>query len=128
MIAYTTFGTNDLARAKAFYDSLFSSIGIKRLMDWGEQGCAWGRSYTEPMFGVLTPYDKQPATFGNGTMISIGCQSEAEVNALHAAALAMGGKDEGAPGPRSEGFYAAYFRDLDGNKLNGFYMAQGAAQ
>jgi catechol 2,3-dioxygenase-like lactoylglutathione lyase family enzyme len=125
MIAYTSFGTNDLPRAKDFYDQVFATIGVKRLMDWGPQGCAWGNSYNEPMFGVLTPYNKEPATVGNGTMISILCKSEAEVNALHAKALTLGGKDEGAPGPRGEGFYAGYFRDLDGNKLNGFFMASG---
>jgi predicted enzyme related to lactoylglutathione lyase len=122
MIAYTTLGTNDLPRAKQFYDELFSAIGIKRLMDWGEQGAAWGPDMQSPMFGILTPYDKQAATVGNGVMISIGCGSKEQVDALHAKALALGGKDEGAPGPRSEGFYAAYFRDLDGNKLNGFFM------
>jgi catechol 2,3-dioxygenase-like lactoylglutathione lyase family enzyme len=125
MISYTTLGTNDLPRARAFYDQLFAAIGIKRLMDWGEGGSAWGRSYSEPMFGVLTPYNKQPATVGNGTMISIACASEAEVNRLHAKAMELGGADEGAPGPRGEGFYAGYFRDLDGNKLNGFFMQQG---
>jgi catechol 2,3-dioxygenase-like lactoylglutathione lyase family enzyme len=123
MIAYTCFGTNDLPRAKAFYDQLFAAIGIKRIMEWGEQGAAWGPDFSQPMFGVLTPYNKEPATFGNGTMISILCKSEAEVQALYAKAIELGGKDEGGPGPRSEGFYAAYFRDLDGNKMNGFYMA-----
>ncbi len=122
MIAYTCLGTNDLPRAKAFYDALFAAIGIKRLMDWGEQGAAWGPDFAQPMFGVLTPYDKKAATVGNGTMISVLCKSEEEVRALHAKALELGGLDEGAPGPRSEGFYAGYFRDLDGNKLNGFYM------
>jgi len=122
MIAYTCLGTNDLPRAKAFYDALFAAIGIKRLMDWGEQGAAWGPDFSQPMFGVLTPYDKKAATVGNGTMISVLCKSEEEVRALHAKALELGGRDEGAPGPRSEGFYAGYFRDLDGNKLNGFYM------
>ncbi len=127
MIAYTCLGTNDLPRAKGFYDALFAAIGIKRPMDWGEQGAAWGPDFSQPMFGVLRPYDKKPATVGNGTMISILCKSEEQVRALHAAALELGGRDEGAPGPRSEGFYAGYFRDLDCNKLNGFFMAAPAA-
>lgn len=122
MIAYTCLGTNDLERARSFYDALFESIGIGRLMDWGEQGSAWGTDFTRPLFGVLTPWDRQPASVGNGTMVAIACGSPAQVDALHARALALGGTDEGAPGPRSEGFYAGYFRDLDGNKLNGFFM------
>jgi catechol 2,3-dioxygenase-like lactoylglutathione lyase family enzyme len=125
MISYTTVGTNDLDRARTFYDALFSAIGVKRLADWGDAGSGWGKSFAEPVFGVMKPFNKAPATVGNGVMISIGCKSEAEVNALHAKAIALGGADEGAPGLRGEGFYAAYFRDLDGNKLNGFYMSSG---
>jgi catechol 2,3-dioxygenase-like lactoylglutathione lyase family enzyme len=120
MIAYTTFGTNDLPRALAFYDALFEAIGIKRLADWGEQGSCWGSDWTSPMFGVLKPFDGNAASAGNGTMISIACKSPEAVQALHAKALALGGKDEGAPGPRGPKFYAGYFRDLDGNKMNGF--------
>ena len=122
MIAYTTLGTNDLTRARAFYDALFASVEYKRLMDWGDGGSAWGKSFDQPMFGVLKPFDGNAATVGNGVMISILCTSEAQVQTLHAKALALGGKDEGAPGQRGDGFYAAYFRDLDGNKLNAFLV------
>lgn len=121
MIGYTTIGTNDLPRAAAFYDELFSIIGAKRTMDFG-RGIAWGVSPTTPGFGVTQPFDGQPATVGNGVMIALVVDSKDKVNALHAKALALGGKDEGAPGPRGEGFYAGYFRDLDGNKLNAFYI------
>lgn len=120
MIAYTTFGTNDLPRALAFYDALFETMGIKRLADFGENGACWGPDWAQPSFGVMKPFNKEPATVGNGTMISIACKSPEQVQALHAKALALGGKDEGAPGPRGSQFYAGYFRDLDGNKLNGF--------
>jgi predicted enzyme related to lactoylglutathione lyase len=119
MIGYTTLGTNDLPRAMAFYDELFAVIGIKRMMDFGN-GYAWGTGMDKPGFGVMKPYNKAPATVGNGVMIALVVDSQDKVKALHAKALALGGSDEGAPGPRGEGFYAAYFRDLDGNKLNAF--------
>nr|WP_316641689.1 VOC family protein [uncultured Roseateles sp.] len=119
MIGYTTLGTNDLPRAAAFYDELFAVIGIKRMMDFG-RGYAWGVAMDKPGFGVMIPFDGQAATVGNGVMVALVVNSKDKVDALHAKALALGGKDEGAPGPRGEGFYAAYFRDLDGNKLNAF--------
>lgn len=121
MIGYTTLGTNDLPRAAAFYDELFAVIGVKRMMDFG-RGYAWGMGMDKPGFGVMLPFDGQPATVGNGVMVALVVDSQDKVKALHAKALALGGKDEGAPGPRGEGFYAAYFRDLDGNKLNAFVV------
>jgi len=121
MIGYTTLGTNDLPRAAAFYDELFAVIGVKRMMDFG-RGYAWGTGMDKPGFGVMLPFDGQPATVGNGVMVALVVDSQDKVKALHAKALALGGKDEGAPGPRGEGFYAAYFRDLDGNKLNAFVV------
>lgn len=121
MIGYTTLGTNDLPRAAAFYDELFAVIGIKRMMDFG-RGYAWGAAMDKPGFGVMLPFDGQPASVGNGVMVALVVDSQDKVKALHAKALALGGKDEGAPGPRGEGFYAAYFRDLDGNKLNAFCL------
>ena len=121
MIGYTTIGTNDLPRAAAFYDELFAVIGVKRMMDFG-RGIAWGRDMASPGFGVMLPFDGKPATVGNGVMIALAADSPATVQALHAKALSLGGTDEGAPGPRGGGFYAGYFRDLDGNKLNAFCM------
>ncbi|MDT9000875.1 VOC family protein [Paucibacter sp. APW11] len=121
MIGYTTLGTNDLPRASAFYDALFAVIGAKRLMEF-ERGIAWGVAMDKPGFGVMLPFDGQPASVGNGVMIALVVDSQDKVQALHAKALALGGKDEGAPGLRGGGFYAAYFRDLDGNKLNAFCM------
>ncbi|WP_077036194.1 VOC family protein [Pelomonas sp. KK5] len=121
MIGYTTLGTNDLPRAAAFYDELFGVIGVKRLMDFG-RGYAWGASMDKPGFGVMKPFDGQAATVGNGVMVALVVDSKAKVDALHAKALELGGCCEGKPGARGEGFYAAYFRDLDGNKLNAFYV------
>jgi catechol 2,3-dioxygenase-like lactoylglutathione lyase family enzyme len=122
MIGYVTLGTNDLVRARAFYDALLGEVGIKRLMEFGDTGTAWGLSMDKPALGVMIPYDRRPATAGNGTMVALAVDSQDKVKRLHAKALALGGKDEGAPGPRGEGFYAAYFRDLDGNKLNAFFV------
>jgi len=121
MIGYTTVGTNDLPRAAAFYDQLFGVLGIPRLMEF-DRGYAWGASMDKPGFGLMTPFDGQPATVGNGTMVALVVDSKAKVDALHAKALELGGCCAGAPGQRGEGFYAAYFRDLDGNKLNAFFM------
>ncbi len=116
MIGYTTLGTNDLDRATAFYDELLGLLGAKRAMSF-PRGHLWSTGTGQPMFGVLMPYDGQPASVGNGTMIALACPDSATIDALHAKALALGGRDEGAPGERFPGFYAAYCRDLDGNKL-----------
>jgi predicted lactoylglutathione lyase len=75
-----------------------------------------------PGLSVTKPYDGKPATVGNGVMVALVVDSPERVNAVHAKALALGGTDEGAPGARSEAFYAGYFRDLDGNKLNAFCL------
>jgi len=121
MIGYVTLGTNDMQRAAAFYDALLAELGAKRFME-GERFIAWSATPHGPSVGVIIPFDGQPATVGNGVMVALAVDSPAKVDALHAKALALGGKDEGAPGPRFDGFYAAYFRDLDGNKLNVFHM------
>jgi catechol 2,3-dioxygenase-like lactoylglutathione lyase family enzyme len=119
MIGYVTIGTNDLGRAASFYDALLGEIGAKRMME-NEQFVAWSVKPDQPGLGVTKPFDKKPATVGNGAMVAFIVDSAAKVDALHRKALQLGGTDEGAPGPRGEGFYAGYFRDLDGNKLNFF--------
>ena len=121
MIGYVTLGTSDMDRAKAFYDQLLEPFGAKVLMDMG-RFVLWGTSFEEPCLAAATPYDEKPATVGNGTMIALRAPSKEAVDALHAKALELGGKDEGAPGPRGDGFYAGYFRDLDGNKLNAYFL------
>ena len=121
MIGYVMLGTNDLPRAKAFYDALLGEIGAKQLMDFG-RSVAYGVSMDKPALGVGLPFDGKPATVGNGVMVAIAVDSKEKVDRLHRKALELGGKDEGAPGPRFENFYAGYFRDLDGNKLNAFFM------
>jgi len=121
MIGYTTLGTNNLAGAGAFYDDLLGLLGASRIMA-DERMIIWGTGPGQPMFAVCRPYDEQPATVGNGTMIALNAGTQDMVNQLHAKALALGGTDEGAPGPRVGSFYGGYFRDLDGNKLVAFVM------
>ena len=121
MIGYVTLGTNDLARAAAFYDALLGEMGAKRMME-NEQFVAWSVKPDQPGLGVTKPFDKKPATVGNGVMVALMVDSTGNVDALHRKAMQLGGSNEGAPGPRGEGFYAGYFRDLDGNKLNFFCM------
>jgi catechol 2,3-dioxygenase-like lactoylglutathione lyase family enzyme len=125
MIGYVTLGTNDIARAATFYDALLAEIGAGRYME-SDRFIAWAVAPDKPSLGVIKPYDGQPATVGNGVMIALVVDSNAKVDAMHRKAMELGGKDEGAPGPRgTSGFYAAYFRDLDGNKLNCFCYTPG---
>jgi catechol 2,3-dioxygenase-like lactoylglutathione lyase family enzyme len=121
MIGYTLVGTNDLPRAAAFYDALLGELGAKRYME-SDRFIAWAVNPQQPAFGVCLPYDGRPASVGNGTMIAIAVDSTAKVDTLYRRALELGGKDEGPAGPRGQGFYAGYFRDPDGNKLNVFCM------
>jgi predicted lactoylglutathione lyase len=123
MIGYVTLGTNDMTRAAAFYDALLAEIGAKRLMET-DKFIFWGVAMDKPAITLIKPYDGKPATVGNGTMVALVTDSRAKVGALYSKAMALGGKDEGGPGPRGDGgFYGAYFRDLDGNKLAAFCFA-----
>ena len=124
MLAYTTLGTNDLARAAAFYDVLLAELGAKRFMDEPDYFIAWGNSKEGAGLAITNPFDKNPATVGNGVMVALNARSREQVDRVYAKAIELGGTDEGAPGQRSPGFYAAYFRDLDGNKLNCCYMGE----
>lgn len=123
MIGYVTLGTNDLARAAKFYDALLAEIGAKRFMgSESERFIAWSVSPTAPGLGVIKPYDGNAATVGNGVMVALVVDSKEKVDRLYKKAMELGAKDEGPAGPRGDGFYAGYFRDLDGNKLNFFCM------
>ena len=121
MIGYTTFGTNDLARAGRFYDGVLAELGGKRAMNT-DSLIGWSSAPGSPMVAVIKPNDGKAATVGNGVMVALATTSKAQVDAVYAKAIALGGKDEGKPGPRGGNFYAGYFRDLDGNKLNAFFM------
>ena len=117
MIGYLLMGTNDLSRAGDFYDALLGEIGGRRKVEL-ERSILWGRDKGAPIFGVITPFDRQPATSGNGFTLALRVDSSEQVDLLHAKALALGAADDGAPGPRGDGsFYGAYFRDFDGNKV-----------
>ena len=124
MIGYVTLGTNDLPRAAAFYDALLAEMGVKRMMEFGGRGYAWAAAMDKPMLCIMKPYDGRPATVGNGVMVGIAADSRDQVDRIYKRALELGGTDEGPPGLRAEGgdgFYVAYFRDLDGNKLDVFF-------
>ena len=124
MIGYVTLGTNDMDRAAAFYDALLGTLGASRMME-AETFIAWTTTPGAPAISIIKPNDGNAATVGNGVMVAIPVDSAEKVDALHAKALELGGADEGAPGSRMDNFYAGYFRDLDGNKLNAFYMSHG---
>lgn len=118
MFSHVTVGTNDLTKAGVFYDAVFGALGISRGFE-GETFISYGER-SGGRFFVMSPYDREPATVGNGVHAAFSAQNRAQVDAFHAAALANGGTDEGAPGLRPhyhEHYYGAYVRDSDGNKL-----------
>lgn len=127
MIGYTTLGTNDLERAAVFYDAIAKEMGVGRMMEF-DTFIAWGAWDGGAGIAATKPFDGKEATVGNGTMVAIQAQDTDQVKRLYDIALANGGSDEGEPGPRGEPdengntFYAGYFRDPDGNKLNAFCM------
>jgi catechol 2,3-dioxygenase-like lactoylglutathione lyase family enzyme len=123
MIGYVTVGTNDLAKAARFYDAIAAEMGVGRMMDFGTF-IAWGAPGGPAGIAATAPFDGNPATVGNGIMVAFEAKDRGQVDRLHAIALANGGTCEGPPGPRGDGgFYAGYFRDPDGNKLNAFVMS-----
>ncbi len=120
MGSYATVGATDSDRSNAFYDAVLATIGWRShagFPDW--RGYSQGGSGEGFVLWVCKPFDSSPATSGNGAMIGFFAASQGEVDAFHAAALAHGGADEGAPGPRPYGanWYSAYVRDPAGNKL-----------
>jgi catechol 2,3-dioxygenase-like lactoylglutathione lyase family enzyme len=121
MIGYVTLGTSDLARAAVFYDAIAAEMGVGRMMDF-PTFIAWGTPGGAAGVAATVPFNGQPASVGNGVMVALEAKDTAQVDRLHAIALAHGGTCDGPPGPRGEGFYAGYFRDPDGNKLNAFIM------
>jgi len=127
MIGYVTLGTNDMEKAAKFYDALAKEMGVGRMMDF-DQFIAWGNMGGAPGIAATKPFDGQAASVGNGVMVALQAEDMDQVQRLYDLALANGGSDEGAPGPRGdEGFYAGYFRDPDGNKLNAFCMTAAKA-
>ena len=121
MIGYVTVGTNDLERSAKFYDALAAEMGTARMMEF-DSFIAWGTAGGGAGIAATKPFDGSAASVGNGVMVAFEAKDNDQVQRLYDIALANGGSDEGAPGPRGEGFYAGYFRDPDGNKLNAFVM------
>jgi len=121
MIGYVTLGANDFEGTAEFYDQLLALCGANRLMEM-DRFILWGTSFEKAGLSIAKPFDGNPATVGNGVMAAIQVGSKEDVQALYNKAIELGGSDEGAPGQRGEGFYAGYFRDPEGNKLNAFCM------
>lgn len=121
MIAYTMLGTNRLDEAARFYDALFAEIGVSRSFE-SDRFVNWSRGDGRTSFAVTKPFDGEPATVGNGTMVALAMRSPEDVDRVHERAIELGAVNEGAPGPRGPRFYCGYFRDLDGNKLNLFAL------
>ena len=120
MIGYITLGASDVSKSGCFYEPLFSILGAKRVFE--QVSClAWAKDGSSVIFTILTPENGQPPTAGNGTMIALQADSEKQVDLLHKKALEMGAADAGRPGFRAGGFYCAYIKDMDGNKINFHY-------
>lgn len=125
MLAYVMVGSSNLKRSAKFYDAALAPLGLvqtggdNRYIGYGKASAP-----KKSQFYITKPYNKKPATFGNGTMISLVAKNRKAVDAFHAAAIAAGGTDDGKPGPRPAGGsnYVAYARDPDGNKICA-YMA-----
>lgn len=121
MIGYVTIGTNDLQRALAFYDALLETIGARRLLEMERGFTLYGTGWGKPALAITMPYDGQPASIGNGTMVALPFDTRAGVDAFYARALELGGSDEGPPGLRGpegpQAFYGAYFRDPERHKF-----------
>lgn len=133
MIGYVTLGTDELDRARDYYDALFASLGAKRIMQFAEEDggfTMYGLSLAVPAVAITRPYDKKAADPGNGNMVALVMDSPERVDAFHAKALELGGTGEGAPGYRGDprfGYYFGYFRDPDGHKFAVFNITPQAA-
>lgn len=121
MIGYVTLGTRDLEKAAKFYDAMAEELGTPRMFA-ADTMIAWGAMNGPAGLGVCYPHDGDPMSVGNGVMVALQAKDKQQVDRLHAMALSLGGTCDGPPGPRGDSFYAGYFRDLDGNKLNAFVM------
>lgn len=126
IVSHISIGTNDFDRALSFYDKVMAALGAQRVMEH-PGAVAYGKQY--PEFWVQIPIDGYPASVGNGTHIGFVAASKQAVHAFHEAALAAGGQDNGAPGPRphyGEPYYGCFVRDPDGHKIEAAFWDQTA--
>jgi catechol 2,3-dioxygenase-like lactoylglutathione lyase family enzyme len=124
VLSHVSLGTNDYTRAKAFYDAVLATLQIRCVMDF-PGGAGYGRAF--PEFWIQSPHDGGRASTGNGVHVSFLASSVDEVKAFHQKALELSGKDDGAPGYRADyapNYYAAFVRDVDGNKIEAMLMVQ----
>ena len=124
IFTHVVLGTNDVEKARKFYDSTLGALGLKRVMNM-DNASLWGKE--GPEFMVTKPANGKPATFANGGTVSFAAPDRPSVHKFHEQALANGGVCEGPPGPRSftPTAYAAYVRDPDGNKLCAYTFVPG---
>ena len=120
LVGYVTVGTNNKSKAIDFYSPIMKELGADQFFSDDKMNC-WAIHQTY-LFAVAEPYDGNKASVGNGTMIGFPTNSSEKVDKLYALALSLGGLDEGPPGARGGGFYGAYFRDLEGNKLVFYHL------
>ena len=120
LVGYAAVGTNDLERAKQFYDALLSEVEASSFSP-GERAYFWQVKDGGSIFAVFKPFDESEASVGNGSMVGFPMDTKEQVDAMYAKAMELGASDEGEPGARTENFYGAYVRDLDGNKITFYY-------
>jgi catechol 2,3-dioxygenase-like lactoylglutathione lyase family enzyme len=120
MIGYTMVGVRDIRKSAIFYDKVLGTMGATRKMDY-EKFVLWNAGADQPSFSICIPFDKNPATIGNGSMTAFPVASPQDVHKVYDCAIKNGATDEGAPGLRDGGYYIGYFRDLDGNKLAAYH-------
>jgi len=121
MISHTTLGTNNLEQAESFYYEILSAIGAKQIYK-SDTVVYWEFAGNSSKLAITVPFDGEPATHGNGTMVALNLSSADKVDEVFSKALRLGATSEGEPGERNGGaYYGAYFRDLDGNKIAIFH-------
>jgi catechol 2,3-dioxygenase-like lactoylglutathione lyase family enzyme len=129
MLNHISIGVRDVARAAEFYDAVLGALGYKRVMEILPHAVAYGSSY--PELWIQLPRGQQELTVGNGTHISVSAGRREAINAFHSAAMAHGGADDGAPGPRPDygpDYYAAFVIDPDGNRLEATLIMKPAVK
>jgi len=126
MLHHVSVGVTDVGRAAEFYDAVLGALGFRRVVEFMPHAVAYGT--TAPVFWVGLPHNQQPASIGNGAHVGFSAKTKGAVHKFHEAALAAGGRDDGAPGPREmygPDYYGAFVIDLDGNKLEATLHPEG---